>query len=159
MSLISKEALLAFLEMNEFHLSTAAGMKIIYRNEVMFTHFAFDLPGKEGLFKFYIITEEERPDAFIRGFKIHNIEDIHNLGYNDFWMRYLNGDAEIGMEIIELDAVITFRLYKSRTIIFSMDLHFYDEEIEHLTLVDDFLKYFSSNEKRLQAAAMNRYKL
>jgi len=106
-----------------------------------------------------ISTSEESLDDFIEGFKIQKIEDIDQLGYTNSWMRYLNGQAEISATPMELEATITFRLYKSRTIISSLELHFYDETSKHLTLPEDFLKYIFENERSLQAAIENRYKV
>lgn len=106
-----------------------------------------------------ISTEEESLDDFIEGFKIQKIENINQLGYTNSWMRYLNGYAEISATPMELEATITFRLYKSRTLISSLDLHFYDERSKHLTLPEDFLKYISENERPLQAANENRYRV
>jgi hypothetical protein len=105
-----------------------------------------------------ITTLEESLDDFIEGFKIQKIEDIDQLGYTNSWMRYLNGHAEIDATPMELEATITFRLYKSRTLISSLELHFYDEASKHLTLPEDFLKYISQNERSLQTANEYRYK-
>lgn len=92
-------------------------------------------------------------------FKIQKIEGIDQLAYTNSWMRYLNGHAEISATPMELEATITFRLYKSRTLISSLDLHFYDATSKHLTLPEDFLKYIFENERPLQVANENRYKV
>lgn len=159
MQLLSKEDFLTYLKLNDFHLANSTGMKIMYLNDALFTYFDFYLPGKENFFDFNISTDEDSLDNFIQEFKIHSIEDINTLGYNNSWIRYLNSKAEIGMNIIELEATISFRLYKMKTIVFSLDLHFYDEVNEHLTLAEDFIKYYYNNEKRLQTVALYRYKL
>ena len=115
--------------------------------------------GPVGPVEMFISTSEESLDDFIEGFKIRTIEDVDQLGYTNSWMRYLNGHAEVSVTPMELEATITFRLYKSRTLISSLDLHFYDETSKHLTLPEDFLKYLSENERPLQAARENRFKV
>jgi hypothetical protein len=106
-----------------------------------------------------IITSEEGLDDFIEGFRIENTKDIDKLGYKQVWPRYLNGQAEIQVTPMELEAAFSFRIYKSRTAISSLDLHFYDECYQHLSLPEEFLKYFTDNQSRLFAAVANRYKM
>jgi hypothetical protein len=65
-------------------------------------------------------------EEFIAGFKLASLEDIQTLGYTNTWMRYLNGDAEITVTPSELDATLGFKIVKRKTIIFRLDLHFYD---------------------------------
>lgn len=74
---------------------------------------------------------------------------LDSLSYNNSWMRYLNGDAEITIEPLELEIPITFKIYKYKTIIFSLDKNFYDEEYKHLTMPEDFEEYFRRNERLL----------
>lgn len=45
-----------------------------------------------------------------------------------------------------------------KTLVFSLELHFYDEVNGHLTLPEDFADYFLKNETKLYVAAGNRYK-
>jgi hypothetical protein len=106
-----------------------------------------------------ISTEYDVPSEFIDGFKLKSIEDINQLGYNNSWMRYLNGYAEISVTPMELEATLKFKIVKRKTVIYSLDLHFYDEVYEHLTMPEDFENYLSTHERRLQAATDNRYKL
>jgi hypothetical protein len=74
-------------------------------------------------------------------------------------MRYLNGDAEISVTPLELEATLNFKINKRKTIIFSLELFFYDEVYEHLTIPEDFERYISSHENRLALAAENRHKM
>jgi hypothetical protein len=106
-----------------------------------------------------ISTEGDRPEEFISGFQLASPEEIDELGYNNSWMRYLNGAALIRVTPFELEATLTFRVVKRKTTIFSLDLHFYDEVYEHLTLPEDFERYISRYDRRLQAAADNRFKV
>lgn len=106
-----------------------------------------------------ISTEGDRPTEFISGFRLESLEKIDELGYNNSWMRYLNGDALISVTPLELEATLTFRIVKRKTIIFSLDLHFYDEVYEQLTMPEDFERYISQYDRRLQAAAENRFKV
>jgi len=53
----------------------------------------------------------------------------------------------ITIKPIELEADISFKIVKFKTIIFSMDMHFYDEVYEHLTMPEDFQKYIDDHER------------
>src|SRR5436309_4938616 len=74
-----------------------------------------------------ISTEYDEPLDFISGFQLQSLEKIEKLGYNHSWMRYLNGNALISITPFELEATLVFQIVKRKTIIFSLDLHFYDE--------------------------------
>ena len=120
----------------------------------------FDLCNhNQGPLAIHITTEYDRPDEFISGFQLSSLDKIETLGYNHSWARYLNGDALISVTPIELEATLVFQMVKRKTIIFSLDLHFYDEVYEHLTLPDDFEQYISKYDRRLQAAVENRYRV
>lgn len=62
------------------------------------------------------------------------------------------------MEVIqmEIEVPLNFRLHKMKTLIFSLELHFYDEVYKHLTLPKDFADYFLKNEAKLYVAVENR---
>lgn len=164
MLLVPREELSAYFISNGSRFINSEGMEITWSEEWgVFTGLSFYRREKgsfhEAPIEMSISTSEESLDDFIEGFKIQKIEDIDRLGYTNSWMRYLNGYAEISATPMELEATITFRLYKSRTLISSLDLHFYDETSKHLTLPEDFLKYFFENERRLEVANENRYKI
>jgi hypothetical protein len=164
MLFVPREELSAHFTRNGSRFTNSESMKITWSEEWgVFTLLSF-YRGEVGSFhmapiEMCISTSEESLDDFIEGFKIQNIENLDQLGYTNSWMRYLNGHAEISATPMELEATITFRLYKSRTLISSLDLHFYDETSKHLTLPEDFLKYISENERPLQAANENRYRV
>ena len=106
-----------------------------------------------------ISTEGDSADEFITGFRLKKIEDIDHLDYTSGWMRYLNGEAEIRVTPWELEATLNFKISKRKTIVFSLELHFYDEVYEQLTIPEDFERYISSHENRLALAGQNRYKM
>ena len=106
-----------------------------------------------------ISTEGDSPEDFIQQFKITTTNDIDVLDYTNSWMRYLNGEAEIAVSPFELEAELRFKIINRKTIIFSLELHFYDEVYEHLTMPADFKKYVAEHETRLNAAVENRYKM
>ena len=106
-----------------------------------------------------IVTEYDEPLDFITGFQLTSLEKIDKLGYNNSWMRYLNGNAMIHITPFELETTLIFKIYKRKTIIFSLDLHFYDEVYEHLSLPEDFEEYIRKYDRRLQAAVDNRFKV
>lgn len=102
---------------------------------------------------------EDSPQDFITGFKLSTLEDIQTLDYTNAWMLYLNGDAEISLTPSHLEATLGFKIVKRKMIIFSLDLHFYDEVYEHLTLPEDFEGYLSTHENRHRAVEENRYRV
>jgi hypothetical protein len=159
MLFVPREELSAHFTYNGNRFSNSEGMKITWLEEWGVSTLLSFYGREEVPFHMCISTSEESLDDFIKGFGIQKIDDIDHLGYTNSWMRYLNGCAEIDVTSIELEATLTFRLYKSRTLISSLDLHFYDEASKHLTLPEDFLKYILENEQPLQAANENRYKV
>ena len=106
-----------------------------------------------------IHTEDDSPAEFIQEFKLKGLEGIEHLDYTSSWMRYLNGGAEINITPFELEATLVFKIAKRKTTVSSLDLHFYDEIYEHLTIPEDFEKYCTSHENRLYNAQQNRYKM
>lgn len=103
-------------------------------------------------------TSEESLDDFISGFELKEIDQLHKIGYWYSWRRYLNGYAAIALEHHIIEATLIFRLYKSRTLVTSLEMHFYDEIYRHLTMPEDFLDYVVKNERSLQTANEYRYK-
>lgn len=106
-----------------------------------------------------IHTEDDSLSEFIEQFKLKGLEDIDHLDYTSSWMRYLNGGAEINITPFELEATLVFKIVKRKTIISSLDLHFYDEVYEPLTIPEDFENYLTSHENRLNIAQQNKYKM
>lgn len=102
------------------------------------------------------VQKETAPSNSLPGLKY---KDINSLDYTHAWMRYLNGDAEIGVTPLELEATLGFKISNRKTIIFSLDLHFYDEVYEHLTIPEDFERYISDHSNRLRIANENRHKM
>jgi hypothetical protein len=105
-----------------------------------------------------ISTEKDAVTEFFQEFQLKTIGDIDNLGYFNSWMRYLNGNAVISATPMELEASLGFKIVKQKTIVFSIELHFYDEVYEHLTMTEDFVGYISNSTRKLNRAAENRYK-
>jgi hypothetical protein len=164
MLFVTQEELSAHFIRNGRRFTNSKAMEIAWSEEWgVFTLLGFytreKAPFHEAPIEMSISTSEESLDDFIEGFKIQKIEEIGQLGYTNSWMRYLNGYAEVSATPMELEATITFRLYKSRTLISSLDLHFYDEISKHLTHPEDFLKYIFENERPLQTANENRYRV
>ena len=114
---------------------------------------------RRGPFAISFNAEDDDINGFIDNYKIALVGDIDKLEYNYIWMRYLNGLAEIELTPFELEATLHARLWKRKTIIYSLDLHFYDEVYEHLTLPEDFERYIDTHKNRLFHACENRYKL
>lgn len=161
MPLISRHQLADYFARRNNRFTNSRGIEIKWHDESgAYTSVTFPMIDvTPPLYEIRIITTEEGYEDFIEGFRIETTNDIDKLGYNNSWIRYLNGQAEVEVASMELEAAFSFRIYKSRTTITSLDLHFYDECYRHLTLTEEFLKYFNDNEGRLFAAMANRYKL
>lgn len=151
--------LINYLENRNNRFKNSAGMELGNSDGKMLWTF-FSLSDHDyGPNAFDISTEQDTAEGFIAGFKLNKIEDVDRLGYTNSWMRYLNGDAEISVTPLELEATLNFKINKRKTIIFSLELFFYDEVYEHLTIPEDFERYISSHENRLALAAENRHKM
>jgi hypothetical protein len=126
------------------------------KNEI-WTNFS-QVSSGDGPLALSISTEDCTINDFIEGFNLKSIRDIDTLAYGSSWIRYLNGNAEIHVTPFDLDATITFRIFRAKTIVYSVELHFYDEEYNHLTLEEDFAHYIGAKAKLLDSAMQNRYK-
>ncbi len=144
---------------NNNHYVNSAGMEIGLSKELGIWTYLNVIDYDEGPLKVSITTEEDSPKEFIVGFKIESWKEIDKLDYTSSWMRYLNGAATITIRPMELEADISFKIVKFKTIIFSLDMHFYDEVYEHLTIPEDFQKYIDDHERKLFSAKENRYKI
>ena len=159
MSDISQEDLFEYFKRRSNRFKNSKGMELgLTAGNEIWTYFSL-CNHDHGPLAISISTGEDIAAEFIEGFKLKTTESINDLDYTSAWMRYLNGNAEISVTPIELEATLTFRIIHRKTIIYSLDLHFYDEVYEHLTLAEDFERYISSHENRLQLAGDNRYKM
>lgn len=106
-----------------------------------------------------ITTDEDDVHDFINLFRLTSLNDIHELEYNHAWIRYLNGYAEIDATPFDLEATLTFRISRRKTLVYSLELHYYDEVYEHLTMAEDFERYIATHENRLLFTGENRHKM
>jgi hypothetical protein len=159
MTTISDENLLLYFKTRKNRFTNSKGMKLgLTTGNDLWTHLTL-CNHDHGPLAINISTEEDSPVEFLTGFKIKSLEDIQTLDYTNSWMRYLNGEAEIDITPFELEARIVFKIIKGKTMIYSLDLHFYDEVYEHLTMAEDFERYISTHNNRLNAAEENRYRM
>ena len=159
MANFSEPQLLQFLKTRDNHFINSKQMELGWLEESGIWTF-LDVSGYEdGANEVTISTMDDNLYDFIEGFKLHELEDIDQLGYNNSWARYLNSGGEMIIRPLELEADLKFKIIRNKTIIFSMDLHFYDEVSGHLTMPEDFEKYVIENDNRLLAAKENRYRV
>jgi hypothetical protein len=159
MANIRNEDIITYFENRNNRFRNSAGMEFGKANgNILWTFFSLS-NHDYGPNAFDISTEGDTVDEFIDGFKLNKIEDVGHLGYTESWMRYLNGGAEISVTPFELEATLRFKINKHKTIIFSLELYFYDEVYEHLTVPEDFERYIFSHENRLALAGENRHKM
>lgn len=149
MNYLSKQDLEIFFQRKNNRFVNALGMEI-GRNEkngiwTYLVHRTYD----DGPWEVAIATEFDDYISFSEGFKLQSFQELDKLDYTNSWMRYLNGAAEITITPLELEIPFTFKIYKFKTIIFSLEKHFYDEVGRHLSLPEDFEDYFDKREKLL----------
>lgn len=153
------EDLIRYLKDRNNRFKNSKGMEIgLTASDQLWTYLSLS-NHNHGPLAISISTEDDAADQFIDLYKLVSIEDINNLYYNNAWMRYLNGYAQIDVTPYELEATLSFRICKGKTVIYSLDLHYYDEAYEHLTLPEDFDRYITTHENRLFFAGENRYKM
>ncbi len=159
MTTISNDDLLQYFNIRQNRFTNSNGMMLgLTTANDLWTHLSLS-NHDDGPLAMNITTEQDSPDEFLTGFRIKSLEDIQTLGYTNSWMRYLNGYAEVDITPLELEARLAFKIFKGKTIIYSLDLHFYDEVYEHLTMTEDFERYIDTHSNRLNAAEANRYKM
>lgn len=150
--------LISYLRSNNNRIKNAEGMEIgINSDDELWTDLKV-ITLHQGPLAMSICTEEENITDFIEGFRIRTLNDLFALNYTSSWMRYLNCGAEIEITPFEVEATLTFKIYKGHTTICSLELHYYDEVYEHLTMFEDFKTYVDKNERRLHFFAWNRFK-
>jgi hypothetical protein len=157
MSTISAEELAKYLASRKPGTPTKNGLSTYLVGKSIASEYRFNL--EELDFSFCIFSEDESLDEFNEGYRIENIDDFEELGYKNIWIRYLNREADMEVTELEFEEMpINFRLHKMRTLVFSTAAHYYDEVYTHLTLPEDFIRYFNENHKKLQVAFANRYR-
>jgi|SRR5690606_17387692 len=157
MSNLSTEALAQYLASKSTIFQTSNGLSIYVNRDQISTEYKFEV-GQED-FSFCLFTEEDNLTEFIEGFRIKNVDDLEDLGYNDICIRYLNREADMEVTELEIEETpINFRLHKMKTLVFCTASHYYDEVYKHLTLPEDFIHYFLENKHKLQVAMANRFK-
>src|SRR5664279_1410796 len=104
MAIISDEDLVLYFKTRQNRFTNSKGMKLgLTTGNVLWTHLSL-CNHDHGPLAINISTEENRPIEFLTGFKIKTLEDIQALDYTNSWMRYLNGEAEIDITPLELEA-------------------------------------------------------
>nr|MBI1228539.1 hypothetical protein [Cytophagales bacterium] len=157
MSTISAEALGQYLSSRKPGIPTRNGLSTFLVGKSISSEYRFEV--EELDFSFCLFSEDESLDEFIEGYRIKSTDDFEELGYKNIWIRYLNREADMEVTELEIEEMpINFRLHKMRTLVFCTAAHYYDEVYTHLTLPEDFIRYFFENQDKLQVAFSNRYK-
>ena len=153
------EDILSYFNSRNNRFKNSEGMELgLADGNVIWTFFSL-INHDYGPNAFDISTEGDDVNEFISGFDLNKVEEIDRLDYNSSWIRYLNSGAVILVSPMDLEATLNFKICNRKTMIFSLELHYYDEVYEHLTMPKDFEGYISSNENRLHLAGQNRYKM
>lgn len=156
---MTPEALISYFDQrgNRFSNKKQVEMGILPEDNTFWSYCTL-ISEEEGPFAISILTERDSGWQFIDGFRLKSENDIEKLSYNNLWMRYLNSDAEIFVKEWKMDATLGFRIVNNKTIIYSLELHFYDVVQKHLTLPEDFVWYITNHESLLETAEAHRYK-
>lgn len=117
---------------------------------------SFDEDIHEHTFQIGIQTSGDTAEEFIILFRLEDQAAINTLSYHNSWIRYLNSSAEMIVNILYLKIDVCFLIRHQKTMIFSPELHFYDEVNTHLTLAEDFEKYLIKNRWKLETALERR---
>jgi len=154
---ISPELLQDFFSKQGRIFTTNNGLTIGQMDNGVYSSYKFSY--EEIGYDFELFTEVDNLHEFIDHYRLNKLEDIKEFGYREIWIRYLNTEAEMQVTQADMEeGPLTFRLHKHKTMIYSRELHFYDEVNKHLTLAEDFIEYFFDNEKKVQVALKNMYR-
>jgi hypothetical protein len=74
-----------------------------------------------------LITDYNSLEHLIEAHDLKNAEEIYRITVSDLWVRYLQGNGYVAVDIEGIDAEVCFRIVKSITMIYSGDLSFYQE--------------------------------
>ena len=111
MSYLSAEELAQYLASKSPIFQTLNGLAVYVNGDQISTEYKFKVEQED--FSFCLFTEEDNLTEFIEGFRIKNIDDLEDLGYNDIWIRYLNREADMEVTELEIEETpISFRLHK-----------------------------------------------
>ncbi|MET4546273.1 hypothetical protein ABIE26_003600 [Pedobacter africanus] len=155
-ALLPKIVLLDLFEQHGRSVKFKDGLSLdLYKDQVMIS---LDMKEVEGEYKFTILTDYLAADQFIGRYELKTIEGIEQINSAAVWLTYLAGNACLCMEIFELEAEFCFRLVNGITMVYSRELHYYDEVYKILSMVPHFEKYAEENRGRLEFATERRWK-
>jgi|GEM_PF-3343006 len=103
-----------------------------------------------------LITDYNSLEQLIEAHDLKNTEDIHRITVSDLWVRYLQGNGYVAVDIEGIDAEVCFRIVKSITMIYSGDLSFYQEVPRAMTMTQQFERFVFENMHRFVVAAEMR---
>lgn len=87
---ITSDDFLSYFSARKNKFINAAGMELILNEKFgISTQFTF-LDYDSGLFEMTIVTDWFNEEDFILHFRLHSVDDIDRLGYNNSRMLYLN---------------------------------------------------------------------
>ena len=105
-------------------------------------------------YKGLLLTDPVELDQFIIAYKLKTTKDLEKIMQGMLWIRYLIGKAEVSYEVPELEAALTFRVVKSKMIIYCHALHYFDESEVLFTMEHYFENYISQNREKLEEACL-----
>jgi hypothetical protein len=100
-----------------------------------------------------LITDYNSVEHLIEVHDLKNAEEIQRITVSDLWVRYLQGNGYVAVDIEGIDAEVCFRIVKSITMIYSGDLSFYQEVPRAMTMTHQFERFVLENMHRFVVAA------
>ncbi|MEP7376039.1 MAG: hypothetical protein ABI675_21765 [Chitinophagaceae bacterium] len=97
-----------------------------------------------------LVAAFRNAEDFIEKSWIRNVDDLQSIKNSICWSQYILGRGYISCMLLEMDnAELCFRLPASEirnssttmTMVYSLDLHYYDEVEKALTLPEQFIEY------------------
>jgi len=156
-TLLPKTALLDLFEQQGRSIKFQTGLALdLYKKDQVMA--GLGLKANDDWYQITLLTDYVAADQFITHYQLKSPEEIWQIDSGGLWLRYLSGNACVCMEIFELEAEICFRLVNGMTMVYSRDLHYYDEVYSTLSMVHQFEKYAEENRNRLESATERRWK-
>lgn len=101
-----------------------------------------------------LIVDFKNAEEFIDRASIMTVDDLYRMKYSIFWSQYMQGLGYISCMLQLLNnADLCFRIEKSLTIIYSTDVHYYDEVEKAMTLPEHFINYIETMWPQLETYA------
>ena len=153
---IATATLLQFLKKHDHAFTNRHGLE--FKPELD-SHILVSLPLEKKSGFTASLTAEYRLEEFMKTCDLHSIPGLQDFSLEKLMAPYLKGHGELNLKIEYPGIDLGFRIIGKKTIIYSLYLHFYDENYDILETPQDFTNYLNERENLLQAAMECQNKL